>query len=136
MRLTRQSRTLTALIALISLLFMQMAFAAHPCHAVQTPLNRGVPQATAMVMSDCGMQASSKSTEEDLGLCHEHCAQGKQSLDRTPAPDVTPFHPVLLPQCPQQTVAVATPLLTHYQDASLVAREAPSLAIRHCCFRI
>lgn len=136
MHLTRRSRMLTALLALISLLFMQWALAAHPCHAGQPALNSVMSQAKAMAMPDCGMTSSEKTSSTDVSLCHEHCAQGKQSLDRTPAPDVTPFIPVLLVQCSLQYVSTSSPIPKHYPDVSLADREAPSLAIRHCCFRI
>ena len=136
MRLTRRSRTLTALLALISLLFMQLAVAAHACQVTQPVATYAAAQAVAADMPDCGMMVKAKSGNTAAGLCHEHCAPASQSLDRAPVPDVAPFLPILLPQCAVQIVGSASPLPPTSPDASPAERGAPSLAVRHCCFRI
>lgn len=136
MRLTRRSRTLTALLALISLLFMQLAVAAHACQVAQPVVMQAAMHVAAADMAGCAMMDSGKSDGQPASLCQEHCAPADQSLDRTPAPDVTPFFPILLPQCALRVADSASPSLPHHPDAAPAERGSPSLAVRHCCFRI
>lgn len=136
MRLTRRNRTLTALLALISLLFMQLAVAAHACQVAQPVVMQAALHVAAADMPGCAMMDSGKSDGQAASLCHEHCAPAGQSLDRTPAPDVTPFFPLLLPQCVERIADSALPSPPHHTDAAPAERGAPSLAVRHCCFRI
>lgn len=136
MRLTRRNRTLTALLALISLLFMQLAVAAHACQVAQPVVTYVSTQVAAADMPGCAMMDSGKAGGQAASVCHEHCAPAGQSLDRTPAPDVTPFFPLLLPQSVARMVDGALPSLPDHPDASPAERGSPSLAVRHCCFRI
>src|SRR4051794_23372708 len=78
----RSHRVLTALIALVSLLFMQLAVAAYAC-----PMQAKVKPA-AMAMADCHQM-----DRMTPSLCQAHAEAGKQSLDKAPTPLVQPFIP-------------------------------------------
>jgi hypothetical protein len=125
MKLRRPNRIVAALIALVSLLFMQLAVAAYAC-----PMQTGEARAQ-MAMADCdGMDRMNPS------LCHAHAKAGKQSLDKPATPAVQPFIAAAvlvevagLDQLMPRSASVA--------PASVpAAGAAPPIAILHCCFRI
>lgn len=123
MKLRRSHRLVAALIALASLLFMQLAVAAYAC-----PMP---PHETAAPMADCagmdGMNAS---------LCQAHAQPVKQSLDKAPTPAVQPF----VASAVLAEVAGLDQLMP--RSASVAPRSipaagaAPPISILHCCFRI
>jgi hypothetical protein len=120
----RSHRVLAALIALVSLLFMQLAVAASAC-PMQTQ-----EKPMAMAMADCHMERMSPS------LCQAHAEAGKQSLDKAPTPSVQPFVPAAV------LVEVAGLDLLTPPSRGIFASSVPSsgasppIAILHCCFRI
>ena len=137
MRFTRHSRYVTALIALFSVLFMQLAVAAYACPTI-TPTseiahNAGWASADAhRLMDDCegGMDA------EQPALCFAYSQEGSQSLYKPPIPDIQPAAVV---EIVRQAVAVVLdfqPASTHAQAPWLMRASAPPLSIRNCCFRI
>lgn len=139
MKLARSPRLVAALIALISLLFMQLAVASYACPGMATAL-RGHAMAAG---SDSGMHdmhhmpgCAGGIDKQQPGLCHAHGHASQQSLDKPEPPPVQPFVAVALTQ-------VLSPIDATYhpsrpaQDALFLTRAtAPPLAIRHCCFRI
>ena len=112
MRLPRKFRILSALVALIGMLFMQWAIASHSCPP-------GCDQA------DSALPA----------LCHAHCQDAKTSLDKAELPVLAPMPlnvgAIVVPL--DLAPALAAP------DAELLSllqrSTAPPLAIRHCCLR-
>lgn len=117
MKVWLPSRVITALIALVSVLFMQFAVASYACPAVKVDNCHGMDM-------------------EQPSLCHAHEQAGNQSLDKPPVPPVAPFVPATL-----VTLLVADkpvqPSQTDRADTFFLTRAtAPPLAIRHCCFRI
>jgi hypothetical protein len=123
MKLRRSHRVVAALIALVSLLFMQLAVAAYAC-PMQT-------HQTVAPIADChGID------RQNASLCAAHAEAGKQSLDKAATPAVQPF--------------VAAAVLVEVtgldqlmpQGVSFVASDvpatgaAPPMSILHCCFRI
>jgi hypothetical protein len=117
MNFSRPSRAVAALIALVSMLLMQLAVASYACPSTK--------------MEHCqGMDMGQPS------LCHAHDQTGNQSLDKSPAPDVPTFIPAALVVILTST-ETALPLSTDRADIFFLTRAtAPPLAIRHCCFRI
>ena len=122
MRLPRKHRVLTALIALIGMLFMQLAVAAYAC-----PGTNGIAPPTAM--ADCD-----EADPAAPALCHAHCQDDQTSLDkpeaRTAAATVMFF----------MTLVAAEPVSdgtrARSEPASLLRRStAPPISIRHCCLR-
>lgn len=124
MKLRRTNRVVAALIAMFSLLFMQLAVAAYACPmlAQETP-----PPMTA----DCHNM-----DRENPVLCHAFVESGKQSLDKAAAPAVQPFvaAAALAEVAPVDQLAPAGALLA--PSAVPAMGPAPPIAILHCCFRI
>ncbi|WP_273669581.1 hypothetical protein [Janthinobacterium fluminis] len=116
---------------LISLLFMQLAVAAHACEGLAP-----VPMAAVATMADHEMAGCMGQADASPGLCDEHCSPPSQSLDRTAAPDVAAFFPVLLVHRMAEAASAVLPAPHRSGHSPLARRGAPSLAVRHCCFRI
>lgn len=107
----RRRRRVAAFVAILGLLFAGLAVAAYACLG-------------------CGEAMEGRSA-----LCHQHCEQGDQSLDKPAAPHVAP--------------AAASHVRVAFADfardagaptgeqLSLLARTtAPPIAVRNCCLRI
>lgn len=136
MKLARSSRLVAALIALMSILFAQLAVAAYVCPSTQ------LSQALASIQVDrpaIGQSHSPDCEEADSDspvLCHAHGQVGTQSLDKPPVPNIAPFVAVTL------LVAMirddALPRINSYTIDPFTLRRttAPPLAIQNCCFRI
>jgi len=135
MKLTRFSRWCAAVIALISLLSMQLAVAAYVCPQLSVAPANG--QGQVMVMAqDHEMSCCEKPDQEQPALCHAHGQAGKQSLDKPEPPPVQPFTAVgLITSLPFSDMADAGASATVY-IASLARTTAPPVAIRNCCLRI
>ncbi|NVM74505.1 hypothetical protein FHW83_000265 [Duganella sp. SG902] len=135
MKISRPSRVLTAIVAIISLLYMQFAVASYVCPGQQMGGSSVTKAAGTMAvdMPNCqGMDATQP------GLCHlyGHDVASKQSLDKTPMPDVPPFVQAELLLSLQLTDAVIVHVNSHQVPVALSRATAPPIAIRHCCFRI
>jgi hypothetical protein len=123
MKFRRTSRIVAAVVALFSMLFMQLAVASYACPSAGKPVASSAPCA--------GMDPAQPS------LCKAKAANlaAKQSLDKPDLPPVLPFVAADLagtvvasawaPDTPES--ATAPPGLAH----SL----APPHSIEHCCFR-
>ena len=137
MKLTRYSRWCAAVIALISMLSMQLAVAAYVCPQLAVEPSNGQGQVMAM---DQGHEMSCCDEPDPVqpALCHAHAdAQaGKQSLDKPEPPPVQPFTPVGLVISLPFADMVAADGGAPVHIASLARTTAPPLAIRNCCLRI
>lgn len=135
MRFSRPSRVIAALIALLSMLFMQLAVAAYACPT----LDRGISQETMEVVMDMGTDTMTPCHEMDKkqpSLCHASEQAGKQSLDKPHSLPVALFVPITLFGT-LHPVAVPNLSADQWQDPfSLVRSTAPPLSIQNCCFRI
>lgn len=133
MKLNRKHRLLTALVALVGVLFMQLAVAAYAC-----PGFASSNESTAMTADASSMQSMPGCDQRDPvnpALCHAHCQEGKLSLDKPQAPVVSPaaliVSAILIPvepHLPAQSGALP--------DLFLSRGTSPPIAIWHCCFRI
>lgn len=133
MKLSRPSKCIAGLLALISILFMQLAVAAYACPAL----------GTAHGDQAMSMESAVRAQEPCLGLdpvqpslCHAHDQNGNQSLDKPSIPPVQSFIAVGfgLPLSP--LVLTCRPACVSSESTLLAHATAPPLAIRHCCFRI
>ena len=135
MKTSRTSRLLTAIVAIFSMLFMQLAVAAYACPGSSPGTQQGVTSAAVMAgdMTDCGNMDPPQST-----LCHTyvHGEPIKHSLDKPPVPDVPAFVPMVLMLSLQIYEVVALPAPQPYPPIALTRTSAPPIAIRNCCFRI
>ncbi|MBC7499778.1 MAG: hypothetical protein H7315_04685 [Herminiimonas sp.] len=130
MKLTRQSRFVAAMIALLSMLFMHLALAAYVCPAADQVVATSAAAIAADMPNCIGMDL------EQPSLCHAFEHGGKQSLDKPDLPLVQPFIAggLVLTWYP-------VPLNSHgggtYPHPLLLERAtAPPLVISNCCFRI
>ena len=138
MKTSRTVRLFTALVAILSMLFMQHAVASYLCPGVSmggsgSVVSAGVGVSAMPAMADCAGMDADQST-----LCQIHAVgdASRQSLDKTPVADHPSFVPVVL----VLTLAIFdTPLAYTAKPPLLItlARPtAPPISIRHCCFRI
>jgi len=133
MRLTRKTRLIAALLALVSMLFMQQAVAAYACPGLQMG-DQDVMMLSQSQFDMGSMPGCDQPDPEQSALCHAHCQDGKQSLDKAELPPISPalvigfFAVVVNSDILQRSFNTYAPLLTR--------TTAPPLSIRNCCFRI
>lgn len=132
---SRQFRFVAALIALVGMLFMQLAVASYACpgvmmgqgdHAVTVPADN----------ADQNMSGCQGMDEAQPNLCHAYGHTGSQSLDKPDLPQVQPFVAVGL-ALPLISIDIThRPAATPPEADQLTRSTAPPLSIRNCCFRI
>ena len=135
MRLLRRSRRVTALLALVSLLFAHGALALYQCPGDGAAL---VAETVDSAAGDAmrSMPGCDGTDPEQPALCQAHAQAGKQSLDKPAVPDIPAFMASGLffvldavESEPQRTFA--------QPDRGMLTRStAPPIAVRNCCFRI
>lgn len=80
----RRHRLITVLVALVSLLFMQLAVAGYVCPGSESKI------AEAAAMAEVGMPCAESMPltmdDEQPNLCHAHCQAGQQSADKYELP--------------------------------------------------
>lgn len=135
MKLSRPSRLLAAVIALVSILFMQLAVAAYACPVLSADYDRAAIT-TMAAMPDGAMTTCDDADPVQPNLCHAYGQAGEQSLDKPAVASPQPFIAVGfgLPIAPFDTVHLHT--LAVRGGASLAHASAPPVAIANCCFRI
>jgi hypothetical protein len=126
----RRHRLITVLVALFSLLFMQLAVAGYAC-----PANDKLGEAIAMAQAGmpCAGEMMAIDTDQP-GLCHAHCQPAQQTADKVqvPAPAA-----VMAPGFAYTVKPVHFSAPDRPAQAPLLLRStAPPIAVRHCCFRI
>jgi hypothetical protein len=134
MRTTRKTRFTAALVALVSMLFMQLAVAAHACDGISSAQRDSRVMASSAsagaAMPGCEQAGSAKAAQ-----CHAHCQDGKVSSDKPQLP--TSYAAVMAVGL---TVALfdpheVAPVAAASQSPLLTRATAPPIFIRHCCFR-
>lgn len=129
---TRRTRLITAIFALISLLFMQMAVAGYACPGAESKI------AAISSMAEAGMPCAQSMTmnmdEEQPNLCKAHCQAGQQVSDKYELP--APGSIAALPPDFLLPVVISVLQGTPMQAPHLMRTTAPPVAIRHCCFRL
>lgn len=120
---------MAALLALMCVLFTQLAVPAYAC-----PMLFPDPAAVETMAKEpgCGGEPIDAGKK---GLCQAHCLQGDQSIEKragVPVDSFTAIPAMALRVFPQE----APPQPTPERLPLLLARDtAPSLAVRLCCFR-
>jgi hypothetical protein len=137
----RRHRLLTVLVALASLLFMQLAVAGYACPgqgAGVSQVNAQDTGATSDARMPCaesmGLPEAVAIDVHQPALCHAHCQD---------SPQMTDGHTLQLPAAMAGAVVAYlsvprdSPPVAGAPQAPLLARATPPpLSIRHCCFRI
>jgi hypothetical protein len=129
-------RLFGAFIALIGMVFMQLAVAGYLC-----PNTNQGPDEVAMVMTPDmpdmpDMPGCDKLDPVQPSLCHVQAHANHQSLDKPPLPDVQPFVPGALALVVKSIEpAYHSPVRPQF-GSLLTHATAPPLSIQNCCFRI
>jgi hypothetical protein len=126
----RRHRLVTVILALVSLLFMQLAVAGYAC----PQHSGGLSAEQAMAGMPCADEMPSVMDSEQPGLCHAHCQSADQTADKAQSP------------APAAAIAVGfaytvEPALAGLRDRappppSLLRTTEPPIAVRNCCFRL
>jgi hypothetical protein len=130
MRYPRRIRLLSAAVALLSLLFMQLALAAYVCPNLMPAQTAPMLDSSGQPMVDCP-----ETDRQSPTLCHADTHKVTPSLDKPDTPSVMPFVaagfalPLWWPD-DQASIPNPPPVLLHASGTS------PPIAIRHCCFRL
>lgn len=132
MKLSRSSRLVAAVIALFSILFMQLAVASYACPSLSA--DHGSQAMAAMPMED--MAGCHDMDPEQPSLCHAYGQTGNQSLDKPAVPPLQPFLAVGFGLSVTAPDANHLPAFAFPRTTFLTHATAPPLAIRNCCFRI
>lgn len=137
MRFHRHSRFVAALIALFSVLFMQLAVAAYACPTIATTPATSAHAGLANADGHEQMAGCDGMVDPDQpALCFAHAQEGSQSLYKPPVPDVQPAVVVALVRVIADAGIVFRPETTPAQAPWLMRASDPPLSIRNCCFRI
>ena len=121
-------RRFVSLAGIAALLFMQLAVSAYACPGGME-LAAAVPTASH-VADGCDEMGAAPSP-----LCHSHCDNGGQSLDKPQAPNV----PLAIGAAPMALVSAADPPAASFaalRIQHLSQAPEPALTIRHCRFRL
>lgn len=127
MKPARGLRALIAWIALVGVLFSQLAVAAYACPG--KPVMAQAALAAAMEeMPDCHQAPGSAAID---ALCQAHCQQGDQSVERVAVPPPAPAVPSDFR--PARLVPIANLAGPPSAQLSLLERPTePPAAVRHC----
>lgn len=137
MRFTRHSRFVTALVALFSLLFMQLAVAAYACPTIKATPEIASHDGWATADSHAEMGGCEGGVDpERPALCFAYSQDGGQSLYKPQVPDVQPAVVIDIVRQVVDTSLHLRPVPTYAQAPWLMRASPPPLSIRNCCFRI
>jgi hypothetical protein len=130
----RRNRFATALFALLSLLFMQLALAGYSC-AGGVADKATEAASMAPVCISCVKSVTFAMDDAQPSLCAAHCKSDPQAADNHPAPALaTLAGPGTGFPLPHATPPAAPGIL--WQAPLLRRSTAASLAVRNCCFRL
>lgn len=131
----RRKRFATVLFALVNLLFMQLALAAYACPSSARSAEASTQLADMKASGmPCAESMALATDETQPGLCAAHCKSDQQTSDKheLPAPQA-----LAEPASDYALLRMQLPPLVPPRDAPLRVRTSePSVALRHCCFRL
>ena len=134
MKIIRPHRIVSAVLALVSILFMQLVLAGYVCPKGSPDAQRVKAAAMASMLEE--MPGCEQMDVVQPGLCHASVHTVDQSLDKHELPPVQPFVPATISLV---LVHIATPTPANPVELDTARRSGappPPLAIRNCCFRI
>ena len=126
----RRIRLVSAIVALLSLLFMQVALAAYACPSLIPAQSTPILNSSGQPMTDCP-----EVDKQSPALCHADAHKQVPSFEKPNTFSVMPFVPTgfaLHLLWPEDTDSMPSPpsVFLHASGTS------PPIAIRHCCFRL
>ena len=135
----RRHRLITAFLAVISLLFMQLAVAGYVCPTGGVAGVANGDSASVAMAHHAGMpcaESMAKTMDQNQpGLCHAHCQSDQQSADTYQLPSL-PMMPAVVADFPLVAVTAAAARAAPLQAPLLQRATAPPLSVQNCCFRI
>ncbi|HEY0845023.1 MAG TPA: hypothetical protein VGE12_06625 [Noviherbaspirillum sp.] len=137
MKFSRQSRVITALFALVTVLFMQLAVSAYACPSLAQGQTVAMTLADIQVVDHESMVGCEGVVDaEQPSLCFVHSQYGDQSSGTAEPPSPAPsIMVVAMPVIRPSAIPQRSP--GDYLITSVHARETtPPLTIQNCCFRI
>ena len=144
MPLNRCARLATVLVALVSLLFMQLAVASYVCPAssatgaISAKVAAAAAAAAAAAMADSGLPCAGSMVpggdDAQPNLCQAHCQAGHQTADKHEPP--LPLSLGALPAGFAMPASLKRLSGAPLQEPHLLRTTAPPVAISHCCFRL
>jgi hypothetical protein len=135
MKMSRPSNLLAALIALVSILFMQFAIAAYTCPVSE----RGHSDSTAPVLFSGGAPGMPDCETLDLekpNLCQAESQKSDLSFEKPGLPKVPAFAPSFLVTTVSRIPPIVPAKFSLLSVDVSTRNTEPPLAIRNCCFRI
>ena len=129
---TRRHRLLIVLLALISLLFMQLAVASYACPGAKVEVAEIAAMAKAGL--PCAESMTTGMDEDQPNLCRAHCQTGQQAADKYELPAPTGIGSLPVNFTVSDIVAVVSGVPV--QASHLKRTTAPPVAILNCCFRL
>ena len=130
----RHHRLFTVLVALVSLLFMQLAVAGYVCPSGMSGLAQSSKAEAHAGMPCAGFMSETSLDGAQPALCHAHCKSDQQSADTYQLPDLPVMPAIALVFSLQDVLSISLGLA---RQAPLLQRTtAPPLSVRNCCFRI
>ncbi|GAB3458103.1 hypothetical protein GCM10027321_13490 [Massilia terrae] len=132
MRYPRHIRLFAALLALVSLLFTQVALAAYDCPQLAKQIEQSASMMhTPAAHADC----CAPHDQQSPNLCDAHKHAQTQTPDSPVQPPVAPFIPAAL-VVELSPIGHPLPLNLDAPAAFLqAASSSPPISIRHCCLR-
>lgn len=132
MKYSRRNRFVAAVVALFSLLFMQLAVAAYACpNLAQVPQRPAMLNASGQPMVDCP-----EIDKQSPSLCQADTQKAAQSIDKADPPSIQPFTAiglvlhVVMPEAPAESGSGIAAVFLQARTT------APPISIRNCCFRL
>jgi hypothetical protein len=134
MKFFHPSRFVAAIVALVSMLFMQLAVAGYVCPEFEEGY---AAEAAATVQHGHELSLDCIGTDaEQSNLCQAHGTFGNESVDTQNAAPVPPFIPAVFILALQKPVSPHLSFKSAMASPPLTRTIEPALAIQHCCFRI
>lgn len=133
----RKSRIITALFALVSVLFMQLAVAAYACPSLVEGKTVAYAMASEPAMDHAGMVGCEGTVDlEQPSLCFEHSQFGDQSSGKPELPSPPPSIAAIVMTVVRTIDAPIRPQIHFVTASHLMRGSTPPLTIQNCCFRI
>jgi hypothetical protein len=130
----RRHRLITAFLAVVSLVFMQLAVAGYICPTGGMSGVGGSAMASHVGMP-CAASMAKTMDQSQPGLCHAHCQADPQSADTYQLPNL-PILAAIAADFPLMVVIAADAHVAPLQAPLLQRATAPPLSVQNCCFRM
>lgn len=136
MKLSHKSRIVSALLALVSMMFMQLAVAGYMCPSMQIAHAMDAIAMQVVAIDHHDMSACEEFEIDQPSQCPTQVKIDHQSLDKQDTPRIPPFMALTLVVAINHADVAYHPLAMQREASWLTRTTAPPLSIQNCCFRI